>query len=139
MIERVRHTLLLIEALNPPYWVMENPYGMLRHMPFMKKYMRAEVTYCQYGDERMKPTDLWGRFPANWNPKRCQYGASCHVPSPRGSNTGTQKLSWEELIKIPYKLSRSFLNASITSYGKSWPTILDYIDTDEGKGSTGEE
>ena len=54
MIARVKHTLYLIEELRPTYWFLENPFGLLEHMDFMKKYRMATVTYCQYGQDRMK-------------------------------------------------------------------------------------
>ena len=54
-------------------------------------YRRITVSYCQYGDTRMKPTDIWINIP-NWEGKMCRNGASCHVAAPRGSKTGTQGL-----------------------------------------------
>lgn len=43
-------------------FVIENPRGMLRKMPFMQDLNRRTVTYCSYGDRRMKPTDLWSNM-----------------------------------------------------------------------------
>jgi hypothetical protein len=57
----VAHTLKLIKELNPQKgWLMENPRGMLRKLPVVENYPRQTITYCTYGDSRMKPTDLWG-------------------------------------------------------------------------------
>ena len=57
----VAHTLSLIKDLAPiKGWLMENPRGMLRKLPVVEGYDRRTVTYCTYGDDRMKPTDLWG-------------------------------------------------------------------------------
>ena len=84
-------TLRLIEALEPRYWILENPRGLLRKLPIMVPYERRTVTFCQYGDDRMKPTDLWGIFPENLRLKpTCRNGDDCHVEAPRGSQTGTQ-------------------------------------------------
>jgi site-specific DNA-cytosine methylase len=59
--ELVAHTLKLISDLAPSKgWLMENPRGMLRKLPVVEGYPRRTVTYCTYGDYRMKPTDLWG-------------------------------------------------------------------------------
>ena len=59
--ELVAHTLKLIADLAPSKgWLMENPRGMLRKLPVVANYPRRTVTYCTYGDTRMKPTDLWG-------------------------------------------------------------------------------
>jgi len=98
-------TVSLIEELKPKYWFIENPVGMLRKMPFMQKFHRKTVTYCQYGDTRMKPTDIWTNC-VFWNPKpRCSPGAKCHVSAPRGSRTGTQGLKGAvERSRIPGEL-----------------------------------
>lgn len=59
--ELVGHTIKLINELAPTKgWLMENPRGMLRKLPVVEGYERRTVTYCTYGDSRMKPTDLWG-------------------------------------------------------------------------------
>ena len=53
----VLRTLEIIDELKPTYWFIENPRGMLRKMPFMESLpIRHTITYCQYGDSRMKPT-----------------------------------------------------------------------------------
>lgn len=87
-----QHCIELIKELNPKFWFIENPRGGMRKMVFMKDLPRYTVTYCQYGDERMKPTDIWTNHP---NPKFkpcCKNGDKCHTPAPRGSKTGTQGL-----------------------------------------------
>jgi site-specific DNA-cytosine methylase len=59
--ELVAYTRDLIKELNPTKgWLMENPRGMLRKLPVVEDLPRRTVTYCTYGDSRMKPTDLWG-------------------------------------------------------------------------------
>lgn len=88
----VKYTLYLIEQLKPKYWFIENPRGVLRKMTFMKDIPRYTVTYCQYGDTRMKPTDLWTNYEnPNFKPA-CKNGDPCHESAPRGSRTGTQGL-----------------------------------------------
>lgn len=99
------HTHTLIKELKPKFWFIENPRGGMRKMDFMKGLPRYTVTYCQYGDERMKPTDIWTNHP---NPKfkpMCKNGDKCHVSAPRGSKTGTQgrKGSVERSV-IPHEL-----------------------------------
>lgn len=54
----VQHTLNLIRRSGAGF-IMENPRAMLRKMPFMRGIDRRTVTYCSYGDNVMKPTDLW--------------------------------------------------------------------------------
>lgn len=95
------HVIELIKALQrerqrrslPPLtFFIENPRGGMRKMRFMKGLPRYTVTYCKYGETRMKPTDIWTNHPApNFIPP-CKNGDSCHEPTPRGSRKGTQKL-----------------------------------------------
>ena len=76
-------------------------------MDFMQDLPRHTVTYCQYGDSRMKPTDIWTNHP---NPKfkqPCKNGDTCHTPAPRGSRTGTQGLKGsKERSVIPKDLCK---------------------------------
>ena len=99
------HLLDLIQALQPKYWFIENPRGGLRKMRFMQDLPRHTVTYCQYGDTRMKPTDIWTNHPDPKLKPPCKNGDSCHVAAPRGARTGTQALANRiEKAKIPPKL-----------------------------------
>ena len=85
-----QNVLRLISDLSPTYWFVENPRGGLRKMGFMQGLPRYTVTYCQYGDERMKPTDIWTNHPAPDFKPVCRNGDPCHISAPRGSKTGTQ-------------------------------------------------
>lgn len=87
----VEHTLYLNEKLAPHAWMMENPTGMLRTMPFMAKLDRRTVTYCQYGMPYRKSTDLWGAFPPTLHLRApCKQRAPCHMRAPRGARAGIQ-------------------------------------------------
>jgi len=89
-------TRQLIEELNPKAWLIENPRGMLRKLDPVQGLPRTTITYCQYGDTRQKPTDLWG-IVEGWTPKpTCKPGSPCHEAAPRGSRTGTQGLKGSE-------------------------------------------
>ena len=103
----LERTVNLIKELNPKYFFIENPRGKMRKMDCMQKFDRYTVTYCQYGDERMKPTDLWTNHP---NPKfkpPCKNGDSCHVAAPRGSQTGTQGIkTYKDRSRIPEQLCK---------------------------------
>ena len=119
----VKRTLEIIKELNPEFWYIENPRGMLRKQSFMKGIPRTTIWYCTYGDTRAKPTDIWTNNlrsifnPDGWNPKpECHNGnKNCHhEAAPRGSKTGTQgvkgnynrsiipKLLCEEILKKSY-------------------------------------
>ena len=102
-----QHTLNLIMTLSPKYWFIENPRGGMRKMDFMHGLPRYTVTYCQYGDTRMKPTDIWtNHHDPKFNPM-CKNGDQCHEKAPRGSRTGTQGLKGsKERSVIPAELCR---------------------------------
>jgi len=112
-VDLVLHTIRMIEELEPKYgWLIENPRGMLRKQSFMQGLPRRTITYCAYGDTRMKPTDLWGLV-KNWIPRAaCKNGDKCHEAAPRGSRTGTQGLKgWVNRSQVPYKLGQEILEA----------------------------
>ena len=109
----VKKAIALIKEINPAKgWLIENPRGMLRKQDFMQDLPRTTITYCQYGDFRMKPTDLWGQVP-NWTPRAmCKPGANCHENSPRGTATGNQRLGGaEKRSMIPIALGQEILEA----------------------------
>lgn len=98
--------VLSIEKLHPKFFLLENPRAKMRRMPVLSKFERRTVTYCQYGEQRMKPTDLWGGFPPSLVLlPPCKNGDPCHIPAPRSSSTGTQGMSGVVSAKIPYALS----------------------------------
>lgn len=100
-----QHVLCVLLALSPKFWFIENPRGGLRKMDFMNGLPRYTVTYCQYGDNRMKPTDIWTNHPNPQFKPMCHKGDPCHVLAPRGSRTGTQGLKGSvERSRIPKEL-----------------------------------
>jgi hypothetical protein len=115
-----QHLLSLIKQwleINPNLvFFIENPRGMLRKMPFMQEFTRHTVWYCQYGDDRAKPTDIWTNS-IDWIPRPpCFNGnKNCHhQPAPRGSRTGTQarKGSYDRSI-IPKQLCEEILQTVV--------------------------
>lgn len=111
----VEKTVALIDALQPSFWVMENPRAKLRKLAPVQPFERRTVTYCRFGMKWMKPTDLWGGFPPSLVlPLPCRTipgetvigedgleyavdnaGEPCHIAAPRGSRTGVQgSLDW---------------------------------------------
>ena len=130
-----QHFISLINEwllINPEMvFFIENPRGMLRHMPFMKNFKRHTVWYCQYGDDRAKPTDIWTNS-KTWIPKKeCHnykydkegniIDKHCHHESARrGAKTGTQgKKGSYNRSKIPYELCISI----VKSVGKILPNL----------------
>jgi len=126
-VEIVQKTLDIIEhflAINPELiFYMENPRGKLRKLPVVEKYERTTVMYCQYGDTRMKPTDIWSNNiysllnPKGFEPKTCFNGnRNCHHEvAPRGSRTGTQGLKGAyNRSKLPEPLCKEVISKAIS-------------------------
>lgn len=109
-----QHVIQLIKELKPKYYFIENPRGGMRKMRFMRDLPRYTVWYCQYGDLRAKPTDLWTNHPApNFKPPCKNGNKDCHhQPAPRGSRTGTQGLEKVDRSKIPPELCEHIVQIS---------------------------
>lgn len=124
-----KHFISLIKEwieINPSMvFFIENPRGMLRHMPFMQGFTRHTVWYCKYGDDRAKPTDIWTNSKV-WIPRpECHnykynkegeiINKHCHHQSARrGARTGTQGRSGSyDRSKIPKQLCVEILNTLV--------------------------
>lgn len=103
-------TLSIIKEINPKYWFIENPRWMMRKQKCLEWLLRHTVTYCQYWDTRMKPTDIRTNN-TNWKPKpACKNWDTCHMSAPRGSKTWTQWLKWAyERNIVPYELCKEVI------------------------------
>lgn len=89
----VAKTCDIIMKLQPTYWVMENPRGMLRNIMGKPK---VETYFRSFGTDNLKPTDLWGILPRVEWPK----------PEPGWETDGTRKIDDPaESARIPYGLS----------------------------------
>ena len=102
---------------NNGVWFIENPRGLMRKILPQKlkenniDFIQYTIWYCQYGDDRAKPTDIWTNL-KGFQPKICKNNSiSCnHQRAPRGSKTGTQGRSNAfERSKIPSKLIKEFI------------------------------
>lgn len=108
------HVMNLIHVLNethvretgkPIMWFVENPRSGMRKMKFMQGLPRHTVTYCQYGETRMKPTDIWTNHPDPKFKPPCKNGDPCHERAPRGARTGTQGIKGhKDRSRIPSAL-----------------------------------
>lgn len=101
-------------------YFIENPRGKMRKSPEMKKLDRTTVWYCQYGDDRAKPTDIWSNNlkspfnPTGFGARTCFNGnKNCHhQPAPRGSKTGTQgRKGAYDRSKLPKQLCIEILQS----------------------------
>ena len=103
--ETNKHMIELIKELNPKYYFIENPRSAFRKMDFIQGIPRYTVTYCQYGEKRQKPTDIFTNHPDPQFAPPCKQGAPCHEPAPRGSQTGTQGIKGsKDRARIPILL-----------------------------------
>ena len=121
----VQKTLDIINFLKPEFYFIENPRGKLRKLDVVKGVPRTTVCYCQYGDTRLKPTDIWTDNLADWFNEKgwkprpmCNYrqkNCNCHhEKAPRGSKTGTQGLKGNyERSVVPYELCKEILKSCI--------------------------
>lgn len=119
IVERTLDIIEYLKFLNPSLiYYIENPRGKLRKSPKMAALpLRHTVTYCQYGDTRMKPTDIWTNN-KGWKPRKaCSNGSPCHVAAPRGSQTGTQGIKGDyDRSKVPHELCLEVLKSPAQIY-----------------------
>jgi len=135
-LEILENTVRTIACLQPTYWVIENPRGVMRKVidKLFEKYGLVDVkhntiTYCSYGDNRMKPTDLWCNFDWKTKPmcKNYRYDKEgniinkhCHHEGARrGARTGTQGLKDnKERSVIPPSIFEELFNTVEKLEGK---------------------
>lgn len=126
-IKLVKKTLAIVkhyQKLNPNLiYYIENPRGVLRKLGILDQVpFHHTVSYCKYGDKRMKPTDIWTNNP-NWKPKdMCKnfkydtegnvLNRHCHhEAAQRGAKTGTQGLKGDyQRSMIPATLCKEVLS-----------------------------
>ena len=102
---------VVVNQVKPKYFFIENPRGCFRKMGFVKDIPMYTVTYCQYGDTRMKPTDIFTNHADPRFKAPCKNGSPCHEAAPRGSRTGTQGLRNKvERARIPEELCKHIVS-----------------------------
>ena len=122
----LHHTLEIIQTLIKDYnpnliWYIENPRAGMRKMRCMADLPRYTITYCKYGDSRMKPTDIWTNHPSPQFIAPCKNGDPCHDKAPRGTRQGTQGLKGAvERSKIPDKFCDHIAEISINEVNRIW-------------------
>lgn len=126
-----RHTFFLIDLYvrqHPfTFYVIENPLGLMRNVS--PRQPNGTTWYCQWGERRAKPTDLWTNahlFPDNSWPK-CHNGALDHDQQSRsysrrvelGQNGGTEEGldDAESRAAVPEALALAFIKYVERQYG----------------------
>lgn len=123
----VQRTRQIIDALQPRYFIIENPRAKLRRMPIMDDLERRTVWYCHLLETAAKPTDLFGVFPPSLvlpdecHNQRASHPVDCccrdHTSAPRGSRTpgSIQGVTGPDAdatrAEIPHELSRLVCDA----------------------------
>ena len=106
--------LRLIDQIQPNEWVLENPTGLLRHRPFMKKLAEflQPTSYCMFDDyDYRKETDIYTNIPCplphcRLTPCRNKQLTGKHPSTAqRGpSANGTKGNTLADLHRVPYGL-----------------------------------
>ena len=71
----VKRTLRIIDFVQPHFFTIENPVGLLRTRPFMRRLdaHRLTTSYCKFGRPFRKNTDIWTNV--NVELPRCEKGS----------------------------------------------------------------
>ena len=95
-------------------YFIENPTARMSWFIDPSIYPRYDVSYCQYGCDRMKPTTIWTNK-KGFKSKKCKNNnPNCnHIRAPRGSKTGTQGIPKNERYKVPNQLLEDLFSNNI--------------------------
>lgn len=85
-------------------WCIENPRGMMRLQPQMKKFDRATTSYCMYGDKRNKPTDFFNNFNLQLKPLCVPSAPHARIDGKPVQHVLHKNISLCERYRIPPKL-----------------------------------
>ena len=114
-----KHCLKLIEELKPMCYFIENPMGGMRKMDYMQPIPRYLITYCQYGFNYRKATDIFTNHPDPHFRPPCKNGDPCHEKAPRGSKTGLQGIKDKALRSAyPQQLCEHIVDICEELYAK---------------------
>ena len=120
--DNVRAAQEVIQCLRPRYWFIENPVGLLATRPVMQRlaHLKHTCTYCRYGTQFQKATNIWTNAVLRAPLKRCtkdqpcaerdQYGHHRVTAQSGNSGTATGSGSAEAVYPIPADLVRELLD-----------------------------
>lgn len=91
-IRLVKHTLSLIHAKAPRFWVMENPVGLLQKVIGPAAIL---THWAAWGHPYYKPTHLWGLLPAMTWPRPTEW-----TKAPGGTHHGAQETDGQVTKRI---------------------------------------
>jgi hypothetical protein len=95
---------------------MENPRGMMRHDPKVKRLPHRDTTlYCLYNDVRYKPTDFFNNVGPDGLELKAPEMSKCN----RKDIVQVTELPLDKRYAIPQKLARDILKKMVERYKKS--------------------
>ena len=117
----VKHTLHIIDYLQPKCYIIENPQtGMLKNRPFMEHLPFRDIDYCKYGMPYRKRTRLWNNV-WGWEPQPlCNHDCQASTGkkhkevaqrAPKHTGTDARRFSQSELYRVPSDLIDEILQA----------------------------
>lgn len=122
----VRAVKRIIKFFAPAAWFIENPHALLYLRPLMRELeeYRHTTTYCQYGMDYRKETDIWTNCPVKL--KHCGVTPCAHMQlhgrHPRTAqagptSSGVQGVPRWMAYSIPQPLLRVLLRAALRQAG----------------------
>jgi len=122
----VQSVLHIFEIAQPTVWFLENPHTSLFKRPFMEKFepFRHTCSYCFYGCDYKKPTDIWSNCPIV-DLRLCSSQTPCPLKlkhdnkHPRCGQQGTSHdgrsgISQAEANSVPSALCTALLHAALS-------------------------
>ena len=105
------------QGKNPKLlFIFENPRGMMRNDPKVKKFARETTLYCLYGDFKKKPTDFWNNLPDGL--KLSQEKQCPGETIPVQLTPGIKNLNLDQRYSMPSKLIKAMLQEFKLQYGQ---------------------
>jgi hypothetical protein len=121
----VRAVRRILRFFRPTVWFIENPHGLLYLRPMMRDIepLRHTTTYCQYGSEYRKETDIWTN--AKVQLKHCRDTPCSRViafgrhtrTAQSGPCRGVPGTPREQAYQIPFLLLKTLLKAALLQCG----------------------
>lgn len=112
----VKAAFRIIKYVDPHLWTLENPVGLLREQPFMKRYSKYLKTtcYCKFGFPYRKATNIWCNIPDLEDLPMCNAETPCafkrdhgrHLVTAQAGSSGDAEGSGggENVYGLPQKL-----------------------------------
>lgn len=91
----VRRCVELLNAIQPKYFVFENPVGYLDKSGLLNAYPKHKVSYCKYGFNYRKNTHIWTNI-ERFVPKLCSYDCDATITPASGKPYHKEILSGQK-------------------------------------------